>query len=233
MKLTKIIATALLTVSVAQVYAACTPPGTLVDEWADPKDPEWTIGLNWINRTTYLWCDPVSNRDIYVEGPRKIDGCDAGLVLYKGWYVCKNKLPPPPPPPPPPPAPIYPPAGTVCKPDYPKPEFEDCAPGYRSGNTGTHDGDTWCKMTAAQKQLCTVIYPPAPPDPGEPTSGPGWQGGYLGQDGQMYNDPNGESLCGSCDRVIGHVEQETRNEESTQPDPNSNEGDTGGDTGGE
>lgn len=185
-----------------------------------------------VHSATLTMIDPATGRTVYVDTPTHIDGCDAGLVMYKGWYVCRDKLPPPPPPPPPPPAPIYPPADAVCKGTYLRPEFESCAPGYYN-KVFTHDGDTYCAPTPEQVALCTTYYPPAPPDPEEPTSGPGWQGGYLGQDGQMYNDPNGESLCGSCDRVIGHVEQETRNEESTQPDPNSNEGDTGGDTGGE
>ena len=189
-----------------------------------------------VHSATLTMIDPATGRTVYVDTATHIAGCDAGLVMYKGWYVCKDKLPPPPPPPPPPPAPIYPPADAVCRGDYPV-ETDGvgelrCASGYIRRNR-SHQDNAWCEMTAAQKELCTVIYPPAPPTPRDPTSGPGWQGGYLGQDGQMYNDPNGESLCGSCDRVIGHVEQETRNEESTQPDPNSNEGDTGGDTGGE
>lgn len=169
--------------------------------------------------------DPKTGRTVYVDTPIAIAGCNPGLVMYKGWYVCKDKLPPPPPPPPPPPAPIYPPAGTVCRSDYPVQtdginEIK-CASGYIRKNRSR--GDAWCEMTAAQKKLCTVIYPPAPPNPGEPTSGPGWQGGYLGSDGNMYNDPNGESLCGSCDRVIGHVggdDQNTSTPETPQPDPN-------------
>lgn len=141
--------------------------------------------------------DPKTGRTVYIDGAVKIDGCDAGLVRFETGYVCKSRVPKPPPKSPTP-APIYPPAGTVCKADYEKPEFESCPPGYFSGNSGTHDGNTWCKMTAAQKALCTVIYPPALPDPG-PGHDFGHQIGYRGPDGQLHEtrDPNSPT-CGGC-----------------------------------
>lgn len=238
MKLTKIIATALLTVSVAQVYAACTPPGTLVDEWADPKDPEWTIGLNWINRTTYLWCDPVSNRDIYVEGPRRIDGCDAGLLMFESGYVCRSMIPPRPEPRPDP-EPIYvPPADAVCFAEYLRPEFESCAPGYFSTNKGTHDGDTWCVPTAAQITLCTPIYPPPEPDPG-PGHDYGHQIGYRGPDGQLHEtrDPNSAPCSGCKDGGPTDTKEKPETTDTSPPSPpgdGSTDGNTDGDgTGGE
>lgn len=147
-----------------------------------------------VTAATLTIIDPATGRTVYVDTPTGIDGCDAGLVLFETGYVCKSRVPPPPPKP----QPVYPPAGTVCKADYEKPEFESCPPGYFSGNSGTHDGNTWCKMTAAQKALCTVIYPPALPDPG-PGHDYGHQIGYRGPDGQLHEtkDPNSPA-CGNC-----------------------------------
>lgn len=162
--------------------------------------------------------DPKTGRTVYIDGAVKIDGCDAGLVRFETGYVCKSRVPKPPPKSPTP-APIYPPAGTVCKPDYPKPEFEDCAPGYRSGNTGTHDGDTWCKMTAAQKALCTVIYPPALPDPG-PGHDFGHQIGYRGPDGQLHETRDENSpVCGGC--KDGGPTDGVKDDKPTAPTPES------------
>lgn len=155
-----------------------------------------SISLN-ASAETLTMKDPKTGRTVYVDTPTGIDGCDAGLLKFETGYVCRSRIPPPPPKPPKP-QPIYPPAGTVCVPDYPKPEFEDCAPGYKSGNSGTHDGDTWCKMTAAQRALCTIIYPPEEPDPG-PGHDYGHQIGYRGPDGQLHEtrDPN-SAPCSGC-----------------------------------
>lgn len=53
-------------------------------------------------------------------------------------------------------------------------------------------------MTAAQRALCTVIYPPALPDPG-PGHDFGRQIGYMGPDGILHEtkDPN-SAPCGGC-----------------------------------
>lgn len=144
--------------------------------------------------------DPKTGRTVYIDGAVKIDGCDAGLVRFETGYVCKSRVPPPPPKPPKP-QPIYPPAGTVCRGDYPV-ETDGvgelrCASGYIRRNR-SHQDNAWCEMTAAQKELCTVIYPPPEPDPG-PGHDYGHQIGYRGPDGQLHEtkDPNSPP-CGNC-----------------------------------
>jgi hypothetical protein len=187
-----------------------------------------------VTAATLTMIDPATGRTVYVDTPTGIDGCDAGLVLFETGYVCKSRIPKPPPKPPTP-QPIYPPAGTVCKPNYPKPEFENCAPGYVSGNDGTHDGDTWCKMTAAQKALCTVIYPPSLPDPG-PGHDYGHQIGYRGPDGQLHEtrDPNSPP-CGNCkDGGPTDTKDDPNTTDTSPPGDGSTDGNTDGDgTGGE
>ena len=172
------------------------------------------------NATIQTMIDPSNGRTVYIDGAVKIDGCDAGLVRFETGYVCKSLIPPPPPKPPTP-QPIYPPADAVCRGDYPV-ENDGvneirCASGYVRINR-SHQDNAWCEITAAQKALCTVIYPPPAPTPEDPTSGPGWQGGFLGSDGQLYDDKEGTSLCSSCDRVIGHVGNPGSISQPTAPD---------------
>lgn len=152
------------------------------------------------NATIQTMIDPSNGRTVYIDGAVKIDGCDAGLVRFETGYVCKSLIPPPPPKPPTP-QPIYPPADAVCRGDYPV-ENDGvneirCASGYVRINR-SHQDNAWCEMTAAQKELCTVIYPPPEPDPG-PGHDYGHQIGYRGPDGQLHEtrDPN-SAPCSGC-----------------------------------
>lgn len=190
-----------------------------------------------VSAATLTIIDPATGRTVFVDTPTGIDGCDTGLVLFETGYVCKSLIPPPLPKPPTP-QPIYPPADAVCRGDYPV-ETDGvgelrCASGYIRRNR-SHQDNAWCEMTAAQKELCTVIYPPPEPDPG-PGHDYGHQIGYRGPDGQLHEtkDPNSPP-CGNCkDGGPTDTKDDPNTTDTSPPGDGSTDGNTDGDgTGGE